>query len=53
MSAKGGLQLTDPSQDFTQQDFGDRDLRHLECDTAALTHYLGADLDEFLPKSRE
>ena len=41
-------QLTDPSQDLSEQVSGDGDLCELEGDAAAMSHDLGADLDELV-----
>ncbi len=41
-------QPVNQAQDLSEQSFGDGDLCELECDVAARSHDLGADLDELV-----
>jgi hypothetical protein len=43
------LQPVDPTQDISQQGFGDGNLCQLECDIAAVAYDLGTNLDQLLP----
>ena len=43
-------QPVNQAQDLGEQRFGDSDLSELECDVAAMSHDLGADLDQLLPQ---
>ncbi len=45
-------QPVDEAEDFSEQLPWHRNLRQLESDVAAMSHDLGADLDELLPKRR-
>ncbi len=42
------LQPVNQAQDLSEQSSGDSDLRELECDVAAMSHHLGAGLDQLL-----
>ncbi len=46
-------QPVNQAQDLSEQRFGDSDFCELECDVAAMSHDLGADLDELLPERRQ
>ncbi len=46
-------QPVNEAQDLSEQGSGDGDLRHLEHDVAAMSHGLGADLDQLLPERRQ
>jgi len=47
----GRPQPVNQAQDLSKQRFGDSDLRELECDVAAMSHDLRADLDELVLQS--
>ncbi len=44
-------QPVNQAQDLGEQRFGDSDLSELECDVAAMSHDLSADLDELVLQS--
>ncbi len=46
-------QAVDQSQNLSEQRFGNSDLGEPECDLAAMSHDLGADLDELLPERQQ
>ena len=46
-------QSVNQAQDLGEQRFGDSDLSELECDVAAMSHDLGADLDELVRVVRD
>ena len=53
MAAKGPAASGQSGADLSEQRFGDSELCELECGGAAMSHDLGAGLDELLTKRRQ